>query len=86
MVTSCCINGCSNLPIKGGSHRFFLIPKVIEYQGSDTKELSEKRPLAWLAKINLTWVVVIPILVQVAQGLYFVAIGYNHQRLLLMGH
>ncbi|XP_048749237.2 uncharacterized protein LOC125661304 [Ostrea edulis] len=53
MVNTCVVWGCTNRSRPGDSSlKFFDIPKVIEHQGIQTKELTSERRRIWLARIN----------------------------------
>lgn len=53
MVNTCVVWGCTNRSKPGDSSlKFFDIPKVIEHQGIQTKELTSERRRIWLARIN----------------------------------
>ncbi|XP_061180824.1 uncharacterized protein LOC133189472 [Saccostrea echinata] len=53
MVNTCVVWGCTNRSKAGDSSlRFYDIPKVIEHQGIQTKELTSERRRIWLARIN----------------------------------
>ena len=52
MVITCSVVGCSNRHERGKDCSFYYIPKVIDHQGEQAKELSTRRRSAWLASIN----------------------------------
>lgn len=50
MVNYCAVVGCTQSGVKG----FFRIPAVVCHLGEQTKELSTKRRMQWLANIART--------------------------------
>jgi len=52
MPISCAVHGCShNAQREKGKFSFFRIPKVIECQGDQTRNLSEERRRTWISNI-----------------------------------
>ena len=52
MVHLCCMVGCSNRQGKDSALSFYRIPKILDTQGVQTKELSAKRCSARLVHIR----------------------------------
>ena len=53
MVNTCWIRGCKNRADDDEKKRsYFIIPKIREHEGEQTKELSKERRRKWLANIK----------------------------------
>ena len=52
MVRACCVKDCKSRSDHDKGLSFLSIPADIQHQGERTKELSARRHIAWIAKIN----------------------------------
>ena len=52
MVVTCCIVGCSKRRGRDKGVTFHSIPAIVQTQGERTKDLTSRRRLEWIARIN----------------------------------